>query len=240
MSTYVMADLHGRYDAYMKILEKIQFSEDDMLYIVGDILDRGPNPIKIVLDLIDRPNVVCLAGNHEYMALQCLKFLRKEVTDESLQQLGTDMIEKILNWQLNGSASTINEFCRLDDQAREEVFEFISEFDLYEEVHVDDEVYLLVHAGLGNFSPDRPVWEYEIDELVWERPDYSIQYYPDKYVITGHTPTMMIKGNPRPGYIYRKNRHIAIDCGAVFGGRLACLCLETQEEFYVECGRDRS
>ncbi len=237
MSTYVMSDLHGRYDAYVKMLEKIQFSEKDMLYIIGDILDRGPNPIKIALDLMDRPNVVCLAGNHEYMALQCLKFLMKEVTDENVQELGIEMIENILNWQMNGSAPTINEFCSLDDQAREEVFAFLSEFDLYEEVHVNDEKYLLVHAGLGNFSPDRPLWEYEIDELVWERPDYSMQYYPDKYVITGHTPTMMIKENPRPGYIYRNNRHIAIDCGAVFGGRLACLCLETQEEFYVECGQ---
>ena len=234
-----MADLHGKYDAYMEMLEKIRFSEEDMLYIIGDILDRGPNPIKIVLDLMDRPNVVCLAGNHEYMALQCLKFLMQEITDESLQEMDAGIIERILNWQLNGSRTTVDEFYRLDEQTRKEVFDFLSEFDLYEEVYAGDEEYLLVHAGLGNFSPDRPIWEYGIDEMVWERPDYSRQYYPDKYVITGHTPTMGIRENPRPGYIYRNNNHIAIDCGAVFGGRLACLCLETQEEFYVECGRKK-
>lgn len=57
----------------------------------------------------------------------------------------------------------------------------------------------------------------------------------DKYVITGHTPTMAIKENPRPGYIYRGNNHIAIDCGCCFkGGRLGCLRLDDMEEFYVE------
>lgn len=39
-----------------------------MLYILGDILDRGPNPIKIILDVMERPNVEVMAGNHCVMA----------------------------------------------------------------------------------------------------------------------------------------------------------------------------
>lgn len=35
-----------------------------MLYILGDILDREPNPIKIILDVMERPNVEVMAGNH--------------------------------------------------------------------------------------------------------------------------------------------------------------------------------
>lgn len=42
-----------------------------------------------------------------------------------------------------------------------------------------------------------------------------------------------IEGNPNPGFIYRYNNHIAIDCGAYYpGGRLAAICLDTGEEFY--------
>lgn len=236
LSTYVISDMHGCYDAYMKMLEKIRFSGEDTLYVLGDILDRGPNPVKIILDLMNRDNVVCLAGNHEYMALECLRFLLKEITDENLAGLRPDMIGKIFNWQQNGAATTMEEFYKLDAQTRRAAIEFISEFDLYEELRVYDKTYILVHAGLGNFRPDRPVWEYGPDELLWERPDYAMQYYPNRYVITGHTPTMLIEGNPRPGYIYKGQHHIAIDCGTGFGGRLACLCLETEEEFYVECG----
>ena len=235
MSTYVISDIHGCYDEYMKMLDKIRFSEKDMLYILGDVLDRGPHPIKIIQDLMKRPNVVCLAGNHEYMALQCMQFLLKEITYENLDELSSGTLEKLLNWQLNGSTPTTDEFHKLNPVERMEVIQFISEFDLYQELSVNGKTYVLVHAGLGDFRPDKELWEYELDDLVWERPDYGMPYYSDKYVITGHTPTRFIGSNPRPGYIYKGNNHIAIDCGAGFGGKLGCICLETMEEFYVDC-----
>ena len=94
--------------------------------------------------------------------------------------------------------------------------------------------FLLVHAGLGNFSPDKDMEDYSLHDLVWKRADYNVQYFKDVYVITGHTPTQTIKENPKPGFIYRNNNHIAIDCGAHYpGGRLAAICLETMEEFYT-------
>lgn len=235
MGTYVISDIHGNYNAYMEMLRKIRFSNKDMLYILGDVLDRGPNPIRIILDLMKKPNVVCLAGNHEYMALECLQFLMKEITEKNLEDLNEDIMEKLLSWQQNGGTTTMDEFHKLDMRTKKAVFDFIAEFDLYEEVHVNNKEYILVHAGLSNFRPGKEMWEYEIDELVWKRPDYEEQYFPDKYVITGHTPTMAIEANPNPGYIFKKNNHIAIDCGAGFGGKLACLCLETQREFYVNC-----
>ena len=102
-------------------------------------------------------------------------------------------------------------------------------------LEIGEKTFILVHAGLGNFSPDKQMWEYELNELVWDRPDYEKMYFPDKYIISGHTPTMAIKYNPRPGYIYQANHNIAIDCGCNFpGGRLACLRLEDMKEFYVE------
>ena len=76
---------------------------------------------------------------------------------------------------------------------------------------------------------------YALNDLVWERPDYSMRYFPDMEVVSGHTPAQLITENPRKGYIFRANGHVAIDCGACFqGGRLAALCLETGEEFYSE------
>ena len=71
-----------------------------------------------------------------------------------------------------------------------------------------------------------------LHDLVWTRCDYKKTYYQDKYLVTGHTPTMLIHQDYR-GKIYRKNRHIAIDCGASFGLPLGCICLDTFEEYYV-------
>lgn len=37
---YVISDIHGCYDKYIKMLEKIRFSSEDTLYVLGDVLDR--------------------------------------------------------------------------------------------------------------------------------------------------------------------------------------------------------
>lgn len=230
-----MSDLHGNYNSYIAMLDKINFQNSDMLFILGDILDRGPNPIKIILDLMKRPNVEIIAGNHCVMACECFKFLLQEITEENLSEIDDDMIERLLNWQQNGSASTTIEFHSCDKETQKEIIEFISDFELYDEIEVCGKTFVLVHAGLANFDPEKELWEYELDELVWHRPDYDRKYFEDKYVITGHTPTMAIEGNPRPGYIYHANNNIAIDCGCSFpGGRLGCLRLEDMKEFYVE------
>ena len=36
---YVLSDLHGHYNIFIKMLEKINFSDDDVLYILGDCCD---------------------------------------------------------------------------------------------------------------------------------------------------------------------------------------------------------
>ena len=174
-----------------------------------------------------------MVGNHELMALECLEFLMKEITDMAIEELDEEMLDNLVTWQYNGSKSTIDEFRRLDSEAKQEVIDFIKEFLIYEEVSINDKNYILLHAGLGNYSPDKDIEDYSLHELIWVRADYDVQYFKDTYVITGHTPTQTIEDNPHPGYIYWRNNHIAIDCGASYpGGRLAALCLDTGEEYY--------
>ncbi len=233
ISTYVISDIHGEYDKFVELLDKIKLQDTDTLYILGDILDRGPNPIKTLLKLMNMPNVICLVGNHELMALECLEFLTKEITDKSINEMDEKMIDNLLTWQYNGSSTTIDEFSKLDSDTKQDVIDYIKDFSIYEETMVAEKKYLLVHAGLGNYSPEKDIEDYSLNDLVWERPDYDIRYFEDTFVVTGHTPTQTIEGNPKPGYIYKKNNHIAIDCGAPFpGGRLAAICLDTGEEFY--------
>lgn len=235
MSTYVISDIHGQYDLFMKMLEKIDLKDEDTLYVLGDVLDRGPHPIRTLQKLMEMPNAICIVGNHELMALECLKFLMQEITEDTLSGLDREMLEGYLIWiDHNGGQTTIDEFRKLSRESRQDVIDFIGEFDIYEEITVAGRDYLLVHAGLGNFYPGKDMEDYSLAELVWSRAEYDIEYFPDKYVVTGHTPTQVIPGNPKPGYIYRHNNHIAIDCGAFIpGGRLAAICLDTDEEYYV-------
>ncbi len=218
---------------FMELLNKIKLKDTDTLYILGDILDRGPHPIKVLQKLMEMPNAICIVGNHELMALECLDFLMKEITDESIEELDEKTVDNLLTWQFNGSQTTTEEFRALNVESQKDVIDFIKDFLIYEEITVNDTDHILVHAGLGNYSPDKDMDDYSLQELVWSKADYNVQYFEDTLVITGHTPTQAIEGNPRPGYIYRNKNHIAIDCGAYLpGGRLAAICLDTGEEFY--------
>jgi len=231
---YVTADIHGNYELYTKLLRLIRFSDEDTLYVLGDVVDRGREPMRVLLDMMARPNVIPLIGNHEVMALKSLRFLNTEISEESLGALDEKTLEILLEWQGDGGEATMKDFARLSSEEKEDVLDYLSEFSLYEELEVNGTDYVLVHAGLENFSPDRPLWDYEPAELLFTRADYSIPCFPDRYLVTGHTPTLTIPGNPRPGYIYRANNHIAIDCGCGYGQRLGALCLDTGEEFYAE------
>ena len=42
-SIYIMSDIHGLYDRYEAMLKKIDLKEDDRLYVLGDVIDRGPD-----------------------------------------------------------------------------------------------------------------------------------------------------------------------------------------------------
>ncbi len=72
MSVYVVSDLHGQYMMFRKLLEKVAFSDGDMLYMLGDAIDRGPDGIKILQYVKNAPNMEFLLGNHELMMLNAV------------------------------------------------------------------------------------------------------------------------------------------------------------------------
>ncbi len=57
MAAYAISDIHGEYDKFNEVLKKISFKETDTLYVLGDVLDRGPHPIKTLLQLMDMPRM---------------------------------------------------------------------------------------------------------------------------------------------------------------------------------------
>lgn len=234
MSTYVISDIHGEYDAFRKILDKIKFTDDDVLYILGDVFDRGDMPISTLLYIMDNPNMHMIYGNHELMALYCLDILLEENQKKLLNMLKTEKLMALQEWQMNGGTTTINELKKYDKIYRKKVYNYLLKLKLYYEIKVNDKKYVLVHAGLSNFKKDRKLNKYNADEIVWDRADYNKQYYKDKYIITGHTPTRTIEGNNNKDKIYQCKNNIAIDCGCTYGGCLSCLRLDDMKEFYVK------
>lgn len=232
MAIYVMSDIHGDYEKYIQALNKINLKDSDTLFIIGDIVDRGSQPIKILQDMMYRHNIIPIIGNHEFIAYSILKVVFQKIDDENSYKFDKKFLKDILLWFKEGGKTTFEEFKALSKKDMEKILDYLREFEAYEEVRVNDVDYILVHAGLGNFREDKKLYEYSLDELIFTRTDYSKPYYKDKIVITGHTPVQVIT-NKKSDKIYKSNNHIAIDCGCGYGGNLGVLCLDTMEEIYV-------
>ena len=229
---YAVSDIHGCYDKYVDLLHKIGFGPNDTLYVLGDVIDRGPDGFKILLDMARRPNVINLMGNHEAMAVQALSHILCAVQHGSGSALSEEAEEDVELWFYNGGELSLSDFLWLNEEETQTVWDYMTELPLYQEVTAGGQQFVLVHGGLENFSPDRPLDNYEPDEILWCRPESDTTYYPDKYVVFGHTPVQLLKAGA-PAKIYRRDNLIDIDCGCVFSGKLGCLCLDTMEEIYV-------
>lgn len=105
-----MEDIHGQYDKYISMLEKISFSENDVLFVLGDVIDRGLQGMTILKDMMMRTNVYPILGNHEYMAKTAIPWLMQEITEETVKSIDSEMMQGLIEWMNVGGSSTIAEF----------------------------------------------------------------------------------------------------------------------------------
>ena len=194
---YVMSDIHGEYEKYIQMLLLIEFKDTDILYIVGDAIDRGPEPIKVLKDMMSRTNVFPIIGNHEYMATDILEDLLVEITSENCEShITTTTINKLMEWQQNGGNITLNQIKSLPNDEREVLLEYLKEFATLDIVDVGKKTFVLVHAGFASYDPKRDIYDYSPEEVAFFRPDYDRTVFKSEntYVVSGHTPTFYIDG----------------------------------------------
>ena len=228
--TYCMSDLHGMYDKYLAMLEKINLRAEDTLYILGDLSDRGPDGLKIILDADRRENVICLRGNHDDLALELLDGSEKENADAMTNRI-RKKYELFAFWFSVGGETTLREFMKRSERDRQHVIWFWRGMPYCEQIEAGGRRFLLAHTVPAR---ERIIGVEEIDlkDFLEPIPEYGSVYFKDRLIVTGHTPTYFIDERYE-GRIWKGNDHIAIDCGASFGGTLGCICLDTMEEFYV-------
>lgn len=171
---YAISDIHGCNKTFLALLEKIAFSKNDNLFLLGDYIDRGPDS-KGVIDTIFRLqnegyNVRTLMGNHEQMMYNAYTAL---------------MWEEIDMWTSNGGKATLQSFgvTKVND-IPEKYISFIENLEMYIELPK----YYLVHAGF-DFSQNT-IFDSK-ESMLWIRRWYA-DIVPEmlhgKKVIHGHTP----------------------------------------------------
>jgi serine/threonine protein phosphatase 1 len=208
----VISDIHGMLDKLNNMLLMVKYNpKEDKLILLGDYVDRGTKPIKTIQRVMELVNggAVALIGNHEDM------FLHAVEQGHERQDIELHIY--------NGGRITQDEFFALPDEQRKEILNFICSLPALHEIGN----YIFVHAGLRpglSLAQQNPV------DCIWIRDEFICGASPEgKTVIFGHTPTKYMNGF---WTIWRGDGKIGIDCGAAYGGRLACLELPTMREYY--------
>lgn len=225
---YAVSDLHGCYDKYIKLLERLNMTPNDSLYVLGDIVDRGSDGMKILPDLIKRKNIFSCRGNHDH----CAQILLRSFAMPNDGCFADGLEEAFGLWLSDGGSTTYDEFLKLDESNRHAVLNYLNSLPLFEKLTVEGRRFFLAHT-----VPEKSLMldfdNCRVSDFIMGEPEYEKVYFEDKIIVTGHTPTGFI--DPEyTGRIWKGNNHIAIDCGAVFGNPLGCICLDTMEEIYVE------
>lgn len=226
MAHYVLSDLHGEADRFHAMLKTIHFSDADTLYIIGDVIDRGPDGIALLREIMNTPNMVMLLGNHEYMMLQ---YLSPDATELQIRR-----------WNRNGNAPTLAAWLKLSAKEQQQILYFLRTRPVHLELTVNGTGFYLVHGFPGG----------NVHDEVWGRPGIDDPNpVPDRRLIIGHTPVLsLIKPEEKQieyGMelekrgehlrIYHAPGFMDIDCGCGHSlpvKALACYCLETGGEFY--------
>lgn len=220
---YVMSDIHGCENRYRNILKQIHLQKDDHLYVLGDVIDRGPDDLRVLRDTMKRENITLLLGNHEYMMLEALT--------------KPDDADAMWIWYRNGGKVTHEHFKHCTHAYRAEVLEYIRTLPVETEVSVNGTEYVLVHgAPMSTFSASSRSRTAQ-EHAVWTRLGRNTPLIEGKMVIFGHTPTHHYLPD-FPMRIWHGRDKIGIDCGCAWGadGRLGCLRLDDMQEFYSEEG----
>lgn len=265
MATYVFSDVHGHHRALERLLERVSPSDEDEIWVLGDMVDRGPDPVAVMKTCKGLANAHVLMGNHEDMMLECFK--------------NPDNDALIFQWDMNGGYTTQHGLLELDKEERIELVEWVDELALGSHVTVGDTTYLLVHAGLRplNFSARSRWTDVTMDALLRYQNSEDVLWIRDEFwgqptgfvdetgngpiVIAGHTPVPYVENladvYDRPARDEDGKCQImhlgatnatggvadrwAIDCGAAGGagwGRIGMVRLDDGTEFYEEILED--
>lgn len=230
---YVTSDLHGySIDNFKELLKKAEFSKDDFLFVLGDVIDRGKDGVKILKWLMAQSNAQLILGNHESMLLAC-DFLFDEITEDSISRLTGSKLSIYSTWVSNSGQPTLDALSAMRNSEIKYILEYLREAPLYETVTVNGRDFIFTHSGLGGFNKEKKLSEYSATDLLWSRPSLNTRYFDDMTVIFGHTPTVYY-GNEYKGKMITTETWIDVDVGAGLGLNPLLLRLDDMKEFYAD------
>ncbi len=223
--TYILSDVHGEYELFCELMEKIGFSDGDILISCGDMIEKGRHSVRLLKLLFSMKNAVLLAGNHEYDFLKYYWGLMRDARDYELvlQKLKAYFPDdgELLDWETVDRMESLPYYYETED-------------------------FLCVHAGapLDREGHILPLENATPEQLVYDRTFKEPNILPKegKCVFFGHTPTINLGFEPKIKCYLREGARgdcvsdyykIHLDTGTWMSGVLGCFRVEDCRTFHV-------
>lgn len=90
----IIGDVHACYYTFKALLKKIDLQKSSIVQ-VGDLIDRGNHPVKLLdkaIKMEQEQNAIFLLGNHEY---EFIKYIERGYNDNWLRQGGKETIDQL-------------------------------------------------------------------------------------------------------------------------------------------------
>ncbi|MBQ2964649.1 MAG: metallophosphoesterase [Clostridia bacterium] len=241
----VTSDIHGNLSYFKKLLEKAEFCGNDILFIVGDIVEKGNenlNALRYVMELCEQGNVFPLIGNVDANRLKIINELCEDNVNGFYKYIlnlrewaGTSFYEELANecgYTLNSAEDVLSAKKAVIAHFEKE-FSFLTGLPTV----IETQSFVLVHGGLREKQVadniEKSIFELTKFDAFMETAEHSF----DKYVIAGHWPVCLYNNciqqfNP---IINHDKRIISIDggCGVKKDGQLNLLIISD-----INCSAD--
>ena len=208
--TFVVGDVHGCFDEFILLLEKIRFNKQKhRLIFVGDLINKGPHSLKMLKWAFENKTEQVL-GNHEMKFIQLVE--NGQPLPPVLQKLKEEMGEQVDHW-----------------------VQFIKSWPVY----IEEKDFIVIHAGIvPHLHPKNSSINDVINIRYWDdqtktrssseqsssKPWHDF-YTEKKLVIYGHW--------ARQG-LHKKSNSIGLDSGCVYGQKLSGVCLPSRKIIQVD------
>ncbi len=228
-----VSDIHGDVDTFKDGLKSINFSDDDYLFIIGDICEKGDfkknlECFRYVMELSKRDNVFPMAGNCD----EVLRFILPEDQKDNFLYYTVVREHSILNdiaYEMGYKLSmdmNVREFVDLVQEKYKDLYEFMDSLD---DVIIINNNIVLVHGGLDDVNN---IPEYALPLLKYDN-FYGKSDGVELLTIVGHYPTRNYRSdvacqNPILDF---KKKIFSIDGGnhLAKGGQINFLLLDNLE-----------
>ncbi len=230
-----ISDIHGDLKLLKKALKKINYGGDDVLFLLGDLIEKGDENLKMLdylMALKEKKELYILAGNCD----EVLRFITPPLKKEELlyycltkgHTIINEMAKKI-KLKIDDNIDVLN-LSNILEANFKKYYDFIDSF--YDLVILNDK-YVLVHGGIDDIDN---IPEDNFSLLKYD--SFYLKAKPSNYIrIVGHFPTINYSTTvPRYTPIFDFNKNvIAIDGGnkVKLAGQLNVVFLENDMFSYT-------